>query len=182
MPENPRSPRDQFVDDLLDAALREYGRAEARPGLENRILRRLEESPPKRSWLSGWHWTSMGAVGTLAVIALALITYPPEVNRVGPAVPARPGATEQHNSTSAPAQPAVTVPPPNRSPRFNQRTPQSGVRFGGTRSQALPPCTPEQEAAQKKKQLEQTDQAKTPEDCVPASPQQHSPAARPPRR
>ena len=202
MPENPKSPRDQFVDDILDAALRNYSRAEPLSGLENRVLRRLHENPPKSSWLTGWHWTAMGAVGTLAVVALALITYPPEVNRfvspqtkqdvapgdanrVGPGAAgvanplARSGAVQQR---SAPA--AVTVPPANRTPRFNKTIQQSGVRPGGTsgiRPQTLPPCTPEQEANLKKKQAEHKDQAKTPPDCAPESSQQHPSQTRPPR-
>ena len=180
MPENPKSPRDQFVDDVLDAALRNYSRTEPLAGLENRVLRRLQENPPKSSWLTGWHWTAMGAVGTLAVVSLALITYPPEVRLPAPL---RGPAVEPKGGAVAPANPGfrfegpVAVPPPNRSPRFNR------IRPGGTpgiRPQALPPCTPEQEAALKK-QAEQKDQAKKPPDCVLESSQEHPSPTRPPR-
>jgi hypothetical protein len=175
MPENPKSPRGEFLDDLLDASLRNYGRVEPLTGLEQRVLRRLDDEP-KRSWLSGWHWSAMGAVGTLAVIALALVTYPPEVNRmVTPQKQVEHGASEQR---SAPA-PATVAPPPNRTPRYLQRTPKSGVRFGGAsgvRPQALPPCEPEEQKDGKPKQTaDEKQKPRNPQDCVPALPQQKRP-------
>jgi hypothetical protein len=183
MPENPKSPRDQFVDDVLDAALRNYGRAEPLAGIENRVLRRLEQDPPKSFWLTGWHWSAMGAVGTLAVVALALITYPPEVRLPRPSyAPAtqQPGAAAPTDPGSRFLGGPVAVPAPNRTPRFNKTIQQSGVRSGSSGVRPLPPCTPEQQAALKKKQAEQKNEAKTSQDCVSVS-QQHPSQARPPR-
>lgn len=192
MPENPKSPRDQFVDEVLDAALRQYGRSEAPPGLENRVLRRLEEAPRTTQWLTGWRWSAAGAVATIVVVALALMTYPPESTRVGPspktdsapgasvgsgaagtASPAGPGAAEQRKVV-----PQIVVPPPNRAPRFNKTIQQSGVRPGGVRPStgALPPCKPGQVPANTAgKPGAEKEKTKTSPDCVPAIPVRQQP-------
>jgi hypothetical protein len=42
----------QRIDQWLDAALRQYGEAELRPGLESRVLANLRSQPaPRRGWL-----------------------------------------------------------------------------------------------------------------------------------
>ena len=162
MPENPKSPRDQFIDNLLDASLREYGRTEPRIGLENRVLRRLEEAPRKTFWMTGWRWSAVAVVATMVMVALALITYPPEAT------------------------------PPHRTPRFNRTIPASGVKpslGNGVKPQgeALPPCKPGEEpkSASEKSTTEPQgstkSKTKVSEDCVPAASKQ-SPTAPAPHR
>jgi hypothetical protein len=161
MPENPKSQRDQFIDNLLDASLREYSRTEPRIGLENRILRRIEEAPPQRFWMktfwmTGWRWSAVAVVAVLIVSAVLLL---------------RPH-----------------VPPPNRAPRFNQTIPASGVNpnlGNGVRPVALPPCKPGEEPKSAAKKSTQDTQestkskSKVSEDCVPASSKQPQPAPAP---
>ena len=66
-----------FEEELLDRVL-EYHRAEEpRPGLEQRVLARLDSAPAPRI---GWHWkagTVMATAALLAVVALYLAYSPP---------------------------------------------------------------------------------------------------------
>jgi hypothetical protein len=167
MPENPKSPRDQFVDDLLDASLRQYGRTGARDGLENRVLRRLEEAP-KPSWLAGLHWSAVGAFATVVVVALALFTYPPD--RVDPSPKAQPVPAQTQPVNPVPQ---VVAPPPDRTPRFNKTIQQSGVRpkFGGVKSATgeLPPCKPGEVPADTARKAAEKEKSTSPADCVPVS-------------
>jgi hypothetical protein len=113
--------------------------------------------------MTAWRWSALGAVATVVVVALALITYPPE-SRVGP-LPA--------------------APPPNRTPRYNQTVQQSGVQpnFGGaqTKSKELRPCKPgERPNSAARKSTQDTQQStknetKVSEDCIPASAKQPQP-------
>jgi hypothetical protein len=180
MPENPKSPRDRFVDDVLDASLRNYGRTGARDGLENRVLRRLQEAP-KTSWFAGVHWSAIGALATVLVVVLALFTYPPD--RVAPSPKAQPAPAQVQPVTPIPQ---VVAPPPDRTPRYNKTMQQSGVRpkFGGVRPAGeLPPCKPGEEPAGAIKKRDKAtagavdgDRSKVSPDCVPASPKrQQSP-------
>jgi len=166
MPDNPKSPRDQFLDELLDASLRQYGRTEPRIGLVNRVLRHIEDAPQKTSWMTGWRLSAVGFVVTIVVVALALISYPPDATHVGPGT----------------LPPANTVPPPDRTPRFNKPIPPSGVR-----PLELPPCKPgQQPKASAKKSTEEAPEStksttKVSEDCVPAPSKQPQTAPAPHR-
>jgi hypothetical protein len=59
--------REKFVDDLLDKALANYSQAEARMGLEGRVLARLEEekAASPRGWWR-WAWVPAAAVALIA--------------------------------------------------------------------------------------------------------------------
>lgn len=163
--------RDKFLDELLDASLREYSRTEPRAGLENRVLRRLDDAP-QTSWFTGLHWSAIGAFATVLVVALALFTYPPETR--APAKSVSPGAAADQAApkveTSAPVVPA---PPVERAPRFNKTIQQSGVRpnFSGTKpgAGALPPCKPGEGTAGTAKKGEPKTESKASPDCVPVS-------------
>ena len=171
--------REKFVDDLLDASLRQYSQTGTRDGLEGRVLRRLEEAP-KTSWFAGLHWSAVGAFATVLVVALALFTYPPE--RVTPSPKAQ--------APPAQAQPGGAVPqvapPADRAPRMNQTIQQSGVRpnFGGVKPATgeLPPCKPDEQPAGRTKDSAtkgtKGKKSKVSPDCVPAVParQQARPA------
>ena len=163
--------RDKFLDDLLDASLRHYSRTEPRAGLENRVLRRLDDAP-QTSWFRGLHWSAIGAFATVLVVALALFTYPPETRSpaksVQPAV--APGQAAPKVET---AVPAVAAPPVDRSRRFNKTIQQSGVRpnFSGTKpaTGALPPCKPGEVTADTAKKGEPKAKSKASPDCVPVN-------------
>ena len=48
-----------MIDEKLDAALREYSNREPRPGMERRVLSRVQASPARRSWWwTGWVLTA----------------------------------------------------------------------------------------------------------------------------
>ena len=163
--------RDKFLDELLDASLRAYGRTEPRAGLENRVLRRLDDAP-KGSWFTGLHWSAVGAFATVLVVALALFTYPPETR--APVKSAQPGVApgQAAPKVETPA-PAVVAPPANRSPRFNKTIQQSGVRpnFSGTKPStgALPPCKPGEVTAGTAKKVGPKTESKASPDCVPVN-------------
>ncbi|MGD0309053.1 MAG: hypothetical protein ABSC02_07165 [Acidobacteriota bacterium] len=64
-----REPWDRKIDEWLDTALSEYGRAEPRAGMEARIVERLRSRPIRRSWWRVWRPT----VWIPAAVALVLI-------------------------------------------------------------------------------------------------------------
>ena len=59
--------RDQFVDELLDATLARYRRAEPRLGLEERVLTRLRSEQQPQPWL-GWTWRLAAGVAVFAIV------------------------------------------------------------------------------------------------------------------
>ena len=71
------------LDELLDSALSEYSAVEPRPGLEGRILARVqdaEEQQPAWWWSTGW--LLVGAVGgAIAVIVLSVLFSRPVEKR-----------------------------------------------------------------------------------------------------
>lgn len=60
--------KERFDEEWLDAALKQYGQADPRPGLENRVLANLRAKHEVAS--SGWQWWSAVA----AVTAIVMIT------------------------------------------------------------------------------------------------------------
>lgn len=101
--------REQFADQFLDAALKQYSAAEPRPGLEDRILTNLAATAsPRRSVFAmpGFAWAAAAA------FALLLIAFgiwhsrrPAEVAHT----PAQPAVAAQ--LPLAPALPAAMPPP-----------------------------------------------------------------------
>ena len=76
---------DRFVDDLLDASLRQYRSQEPRAGLEGRILAKVrarEHAAGRR----GWVW-ALGAAAVAAVAVVAVALYVP-YRRPAPVAPA----------------------------------------------------------------------------------------------
>ncbi len=103
-----------FEEELLDRALEHHRAEEPRPGLEQRVLARLDSAPAPRF---GWHWKAGAVVATaalLAVVALYLADSPssmdpspeqPQMARSEPIhVPAPEGAPSVPEST-------VSLPP-----------------------------------------------------------------------
>jgi hypothetical protein len=136
-PEPTNRAHDQFVDELLDAALRQYGRTEPRSGLEQRILHRLEERPaPVAGWFARWQWPA-GALATAAILAIAFfVVLNPETSRHAgkqpAAVPSKQAQAAAPGPAVTPEQVAgITVPPANRGPRFNTVRPGSARGAAG---------------------------------------------------
>jgi len=63
--------RDQF-DDLLDGALRQYGDAEPRPGLEGRVLANLANPELSASNRKIWSWRWSVSAGVTACVLVAV--------------------------------------------------------------------------------------------------------------
>lgn len=64
------------LDDLLDSALASYSAVEPRPGLEGRILARIQdaaEQPQARWWSTRWLW--VGAVGAAIVVIVLSVLF-----------------------------------------------------------------------------------------------------------
>jgi hypothetical protein len=92
--------KDHIVDEQLNAALKEYGAVEPRPGLENRILANLRGAS-KQETSRTWHWWPvLAAVAGMLLIGAAILHK-----------------TKPHSSASAlatgtrPAAPAATPEP-----------------------------------------------------------------------
>lgn len=62
--------KDEF-DDLLDGALKRYGEAEPRAGIEGRVLARITESRVRRN--KAWVWALGAAAVSCLVITIALV-------------------------------------------------------------------------------------------------------------
>src|SRR5574341_491526 len=82
MPEKNEMRDDRFVDELLDSALAHYAQAEARPGLEGRLLARLRAEPEPAAF--GWRWLPLAAAASVVVAAALYFagsreSHPPEV-------------------------------------------------------------------------------------------------------
>jgi hypothetical protein len=79
-----------MIDENLDAALREYSNREPRPGIERRVLSRVQAPPARRSWwFAGW---VLAAAALLAAIALRhdqpKVQPVPRISRVAQSTPA----------------------------------------------------------------------------------------------
>lgn len=75
--------RKRAVDEWLDAALDQYGKAEPRAGLEGRVLASLQAERTRAATPSRWWWVT-GMTTALAVIAVAIWAWQTnrEVRRV----------------------------------------------------------------------------------------------------
>ena len=94
---------DQFVDELLDAALSRYAASEPRPGLEERLLAELRARPaPPPAWAWGWQPVAVAAVVVALVAGIFYFTRQP--------------APELAPVARAPAAPAVAPAPESGAP------------------------------------------------------------------
>ena len=75
--------RDQFVDQLLDASLRQYRGEEPRSGLEMRILASIR-TRERAARVRGLGWAVAACAGILAVIAVTLHFAPTQLRRPTP--------------------------------------------------------------------------------------------------
>jgi len=69
-------PLDKKLDDWLDQALAEYGRAEPPPGLETRTLKSLTRQVVPQAWWQRWPrtvWVSAAAVTIVLFLAVFLV-------------------------------------------------------------------------------------------------------------
>jgi hypothetical protein len=109
--------RDQFVDELLEAALKQYRGEEPRSGLEMRILTgvRTQERAARLRWLG---WAVAACSGILAVIALTLHFAPTQLREPTP------GASLPQPAATQPAPPMV----PRQQPLLSPHRPARGVR------------------------------------------------------
>jgi hypothetical protein len=94
----------RFVEELLDASLRHYARAEPRPGLEGRVLAgvRARQRDARRRTFWGW---AVGAAGASAVVTLLVFSYLPRHQ-----TPPMPLAAKAPANISEPVVAAVAPP------------------------------------------------------------------------
>src|SRR5215472_2559365 len=104
-----KTPPEDELDRLLDAALASYANVDPRPGLDERILANLRsEHPVAHAW---WYWglaTALAAI--LVVLALGLRS-----GRLHPAVANHPIADRPISN-----RPQKHLSPPNRAPEVQQ--------------------------------------------------------------
>jgi hypothetical protein len=103
---NEHEAQDKRLDEMLDAALAEYGAVEPLRGLEERVLGRLRGAEARRPW---WIW---GAVATavVAVAIAALLLERPAQRSAPPVVEKQPAVTApQAAQPTAPVAPQPTV-------------------------------------------------------------------------
>jgi hypothetical protein len=113
---------DQSAERWLDAALKQYGEAEPRRGLENRVLAHLQ-AERERLTLRTWWWRPVAAAVTIAVLVggALLLERKPDVTTVtisnqppvtaGKSEPARPIASRAGSHTAIKGR---VRPEPNR--------------------------------------------------------------------
>jgi hypothetical protein len=75
--------RDQFVDELLEASLKQYRGEEPRPGLEMRILAGIRTRERAARW-RGLGWAAAVCAGILAIIVLTLHFAPARLRQPTP--------------------------------------------------------------------------------------------------
>ncbi len=101
--------RTSFEEELLDRALEHHRAEEPRPGLEQRVLARLDSAPAPRF---GWHWKAgavMATAALFAVVALYLTYSPPSID---------PSAEQPQMARSEP----IHVPAPEGAPSVPEST------------------------------------------------------------
>ena len=98
-------PRDHEMERLLDKMLAEYGKAEPRLGLENRVLANLETEKARIAGRRRWWWILGTVSASTVVAAIVWMDYrPPDQHGAF-----RP-ANEAQRAQSAPAAMAAEVP------------------------------------------------------------------------
>ncbi len=112
-----------FEEELLDRALEHHRAEEPRPGLEQRVLARLDSAPAPRF---GWHWKAgvvMATAALFAAVALYL-TYSPSSMDPSPKQPqmARSELIHVPAPEGAPSVPEFTVSLPPALPRAQENT------------------------------------------------------------
>jgi hypothetical protein len=113
---DPEKDKQMQIDEMLDSMLANYSTAEPRPGLENRILANLRETPEKQTAQGWWNfkWLWAGMVAAAIIVAAVLINgrhrvEPPKnvIVRASPAVPQpankEPNAQQPAVQSSVPA-------------------------------------------------------------------------------
>ena len=129
--------QDQFVDELLEASLKQYRGEEPRPGLEMRILAGVR-SRELATRLRGLGWAVAACAGISAAVVLAL-HFPP--TRYRQPSPSTSGDQRAALQAAKPSPMPGSADSRFRSPRLVQgqkpRTPKPGVR-------ATRPARPEQ--------------------------------------
>jgi hypothetical protein len=116
--------RERFTDELLDAALRQYGSVEPRAGLEQRVLagvRAGENEATARWWR--WQWVTV-AVAAVLMIALGVYLAVPRENAARPPEIANKPAMPQPGNI-APAMPPEPVPAAPVPPREVAEAPKA---------------------------------------------------------
>lgn len=92
--------KERAIEQWLDSAIQQYGRAEPREGLETRLLAGLRAERDRLDRGSRWTW-AMGAVAAAAVLAALLVGLEkkhPAINQAG----GEPVVNEQHAAVPAP--------------------------------------------------------------------------------
>jgi hypothetical protein len=128
---NEHEAREKRLDEMLDAALAEYGAVEPLRGLEERVLGRLRGAETRRRW---WIWGAVATAAVAVTIGAVLLGRPaersaPAVVEKQPAVtapkPAQPSApvAPQPTVARAPARHAAVAAQMARAPQFGVSTP-----------------------------------------------------------
>ncbi len=126
---------DLFVDELLDASLKQYRGEEPRPGLEMRILAGIR-TRERAARVRGLGWAVAACAGILAVIAVTLNFVPTQLRRSAPSA-SLPQPVTTPPARSGSADPRFWGPRLVHGPKEGPRTPKPGVR-------ATHPARPEQ--------------------------------------
>jgi hypothetical protein len=99
--------QDPFVDELLEASLKQYRGEEPRSGLEMRILAglRTRERAARRRWLA---WAVTVCAGAVAIVVMVLHSVRAPVRQPTPSASLRP---KESGAQRAPLQPAKPLAP-----------------------------------------------------------------------
>jgi hypothetical protein len=101
---------DRFLNDLLDASLRQYCAGPPREGLEGRALAALRAAAaprPRRLWV--WAWAAGLGVVTVMVFTLVRHSQPPATPRGAVSAKGNPLGTIPSAATKAPAESGASV-------------------------------------------------------------------------
>lgn len=117
---------DQFLDELLEASLKQYRGEEPRPGLEMRILAGIR-SRERAAWRRGLAWAVAACVGVLAALILALHFTRAPIRQPAPRA-SLPQPTAKPLASSGTADARFWAPRLIHGPDEGPRTPKPGVR------------------------------------------------------
>jgi hypothetical protein len=159
-PTNPRHSRDNGpeVDQWLESALHQYGQAEPRPGLENRVLARLrierEQAEKTRvAWHGRWFWP-LGAATTAVVVVIALWAWQSGREARPRTIAKTSAVTQRQAAQQGPIEPtrvrpAAVEPAPVRTLgiRTLAESAESHPAVGGKKHREIPPASDQMLAA-----------------------------------